>query len=65
MNIFLQLQICNILEQNGEIVKPPDKTVKNTDIRYTKENALNMEVDTLRWQLAQVYLIKYTILYFQ
>ncbi|XP_047524690.1 uncharacterized protein LOC125062669 [Pieris napi] len=44
---------ASIMEQNGEVVKPPDKTIKNNDIHNTELNALNMEVDTLRWQLAQ------------
>lgn len=44
----------SITEQKGEPVKPPDKPTKNDDIRCTEVTALNMEVDTLRWQLAQV-----------
>ncbi|XP_046977162.1 uncharacterized protein LOC124543136 [Vanessa cardui] len=49
-----QLSKSSNLEQNGEIVKPPDKMIKqNADMRGTEVNALNMEVDTLRWQLAQ------------
>ncbi|CAH2103380.1 unnamed protein product [Euphydryas editha] len=49
-----QLSKSSNLEQNGEIIKPPDKMVKHdTDMRGTEVNALNMEVDTLRWQLAQ------------
>lgn len=49
-----QLSKSSNLEPNGEIVKPPDKMVKhNADMRGTEVNALNMEVDTLRWQLAQ------------
>lgn len=43
------------MEQNGEAVKPPDKPLsRNSDIRRTEVTALNMEVETLRWQLAQV-----------
>lgn len=43
------------MEQNGEAVKPPDKLpLKTTDVRLTEVTALNMEVETLRWQLAQV-----------
>ncbi|CAG4942598.1 unnamed protein product [Colias eurytheme] len=49
-----QLSTTSNLVQNGEVVKPPDKTIlKKSDIRHTEVNALNMEVDTLRWQLAQ------------
>ncbi|XP_038216390.1 uncharacterized protein LOC119835558 isoform X1 [Zerene cesonia] len=49
-----QLSTTSNLVQNGEVVKPPDKTIfKKSDIRRTEVNALNMEVDTLRWQLAQ------------
>ncbi|XP_039764093.1 uncharacterized protein LOC120636611 [Pararge aegeria] len=41
-------------EQNGDVVKAPDIPVKNiADIRHTEVNALNMEVETLRWQLSQ------------
>ncbi|XP_034839465.1 uncharacterized protein [Maniola hyperantus] len=49
-----QLSKNNNLEQNGENVKPPDMTAKNNaDMRHTEVNALNMEVETLRWQLSQ------------
>ncbi|CAG4984179.1 unnamed protein product [Parnassius apollo] len=49
-----QLSNCNNMEQIGEPVKPPDKHLKmNADIRNTEVHALNMEVETLRWQLAQ------------
>ncbi|KOB77048.1 Uncharacterized protein OBRU01_03734 [Operophtera brumata] len=42
----------SVSEQNGEAVKPPDKT--NSDsMRSTEVTALNMEVETLRWQLSQ------------
>lgn len=46
------------MEQNGEVVKPPDKlTLKKSDLRRTEVTVLNMEVETLRWQLAQVYIM--------
>ncbi|KAI8430571.1 hypothetical protein MSG28_000793 [Choristoneura fumiferana] len=42
------------LEQNGEVVKPPDKTTAtSTAMQHTEVTALHMEVDTLRWQLEQ------------
>ncbi|XP_053624908.1 uncharacterized protein LOC128683368 [Plodia interpunctella] len=47
-----QLSKRSVMEQNGEAVKPPDKKM-NTDIQRTEVTALNMEVETLRWQLAQ------------
>lgn len=44
-------------------MKPPEVPVKkNTDIRHTEVNALNMEVETLRWQLSQVKLNNITYL---
>ncbi|KAM3968772.1 uncharacterized protein ACR2FA_000639 [Aphomia sociella] len=49
-----QLSKSSIMEQNGEVVKPPDKTsTMKSDIQRTEVTALNMEVETLRWQLAQ------------
>ncbi|XP_004933181.2 uncharacterized protein LOC114252831 [Bombyx mandarina] len=42
-----------VAEPNCETVKPPDRQTTSSDIRSTKVNALNMEVETLRWQLAQ------------
>ncbi|CAB3258958.1 unnamed protein product [Arctia plantaginis] len=45
-------QIKNV-EQNGEGVKPPDIRLKNHKIRDTEVSALNIEIETLRWQLAQ------------
>ncbi|XP_059059932.1 uncharacterized protein LOC131853129 [Achroia grisella] len=49
-----QLSKNTIMEQNGEAVKPPDKSIKKkSDIHCTEVTALNMEVETLRWQLAQ------------
>ncbi|XP_052752641.1 uncharacterized protein LOC113518656 [Galleria mellonella] len=49
-----QLSKNIIMEQNGESVKPPDKSFNmKSDIRCTEVTALNMEVETLRWQLAQ------------
>ncbi|XP_072931308.1 uncharacterized protein [Epargyreus clarus] len=49
-----QLSKCCNMEQNGEASKPPDKSAtKTSDIQRTEVNALNMEVETLRWQLAQ------------
>ncbi|XP_038216391.1 galactose mutarotase-like isoform X2 [Zerene cesonia] len=57
-----QLSTTSNLVQNGEVVKPPDKTIfKKSDIRRTEVNALNMEVDTLRWQLAQVNWRSYVV----
>ncbi|XP_013184846.1 uncharacterized protein LOC106130537 [Amyelois transitella] len=47
-----QLSKSSVTEQNGEGVKPPDKKT-TSDIRRTEVTALNMEVETLRWQLAQ------------
>lgn len=50
-----QLSKNDNLEQNEEVLKPPDMAVKNNaDIRHTEVNALKMEVETLRWQLSQV-----------
>lgn len=49
-----QLSKIRSTEQNGEVVKPPDKPTKNHNIRDTEVNALNMAIDTLRWQLTQV-----------
>ncbi|XP_045784416.1 uncharacterized protein LOC123880359 [Maniola jurtina] len=49
-----QLSKNDNLEQNEEVLKPPDTAVKNNaDIRHTEVNALKMEVETLRWQLSQ------------
>lgn len=48
-----QLSKIRTSEQNGEIVKPPDKSMKNHNIRDTEVTALNMAIDTLRWQLTQ------------
>ncbi|KAJ2954212.1 hypothetical protein O0L34_g2451 [Tuta absoluta] len=49
-----QLSNMSIVEQNGEAVKPPDKApILNSDIKRTAVTVLNMEVETLRWQLAQ------------
>lgn len=46
-------------ELNRDIVKPSDKLAKNNaDIRHTEVNVLNLEVETLRWQLAQVFLTR-------
>ncbi|XP_023933849.2 uncharacterized protein LOC112042892 isoform X2 [Bicyclus anynana] len=42
------------LERNGESMITPNIAVKNdADIRHTEVNALNIEVETLRWQLSQ------------
>ncbi|XP_028158964.1 uncharacterized protein LOC114351827 [Ostrinia furnacalis] len=43
----------SVVEQNGEAAKPPDKPTLKTNMRCTEVTALNMEVETLRWQLAQ------------
>lgn len=44
------------MEQNSETVKTPDiKKLKNSELRCAEVTVLNMEVETLRWQLAQVY----------
>ncbi|KAJ8737308.1 hypothetical protein PYW07_000579 [Mythimna separata] len=48
-----QLSKTRSTEQSGEVVKPPDKPVKNYNIRDTEVTALNMAIDTLRWQLTQ------------
>lgn len=48
-----QLSKIRTMEQNGEVVKPPDKQMKNLNIRDTQVSALNMEIETLRWQLSQ------------
>ncbi|VVC93784.1 unnamed protein product [Leptidea sinapis] len=49
-----QLSENSGLLENGEIVKPPDKAMKKgNDIQVTEVNALHLEVETLRWQLAQ------------
>ncbi|KAI5646990.1 hypothetical protein NE865_01245 [Phthorimaea operculella] len=49
-----QLSKIAFEEQNGEAVKPPDKApILNSDINRTEVTVLNMEVETLRWQLAQ------------
>ncbi|XP_075990686.1 uncharacterized protein LOC142986218 [Anticarsia gemmatalis] len=48
-----QLSKIRIMEQNGDAVKPPDKQLKNHNIRDTEVSALNMEIETLRWQLSQ------------
>ncbi|CAH2036019.1 unnamed protein product, partial [Iphiclides podalirius] len=54
VELFTQLSKSDNVEQSGEAVKPPDKHHKmNTDIRTTEFNVLHMEVETLRWQLAQ------------
>ncbi|XP_041987307.1 uncharacterized protein LOC121739059 [Aricia agestis] len=48
------LRIIPSEKRIDEVVKPLDKSPKiNPDIRRTEVNVLNMEVDTLRWQLAQ------------
>ncbi|XP_030040327.1 uncharacterized protein LOC115455772 [Manduca sexta] len=39
--------------QSNDAAKQPDKQTTNSDIRNTEVNALNMEVETLRWQLSQ------------
>lgn len=49
-----ELTKIRITEQNGDAVKPPDKLLKNHNIRDTEVSALNMEIETLRWQLGQV-----------
>ncbi|CAG9782361.1 unnamed protein product [Diatraea saccharalis] len=43
----------SIMEKNGEAVKLLDKSPIKSDPHCTEVTALNMEVDTLRWQLAQ------------
>ncbi|XP_068620001.1 uncharacterized protein [Battus philenor] len=49
-----QLLKSDNMEQISEPAKPPDKQFKpNVDIRKTEMNVLKMEVETLRWQLAQ------------
>ncbi|CAD0194462.1 unnamed protein product [Chrysodeixis includens] len=40
-------------EQNGDVVKLPEKQTKNHNVRDTEVSALNMAIETLRWQLAQ------------
>ncbi|XP_032527445.2 uncharacterized protein LOC116777820 [Danaus plexippus] len=51
-----QLSKSNNVKQNGEVAKPPDKQTtnnSNSNSRQIKVEALNMEVETLRWQLTQ------------
>ncbi|PZC75928.1 hypothetical protein B5X24_HaOG205321 [Helicoverpa armigera] len=50
---FSQLSKIRTTEQNGEVVMAPDKPMKNHNIRDTEVTALNMAIDTLRWQLTQ------------
>lgn len=52
-----QLSKIITTEQNSEVVKSPEKQIKNHNIRDTEVSALNMAIDTLRWQLAQVRII--------
>lgn len=57
-----QLSKNDNLEQNSETVKTPGKVkLKNSDLRCAEVTVLNMEVETLRWQLAQVYLLEFYI----
>jgi hypothetical protein len=42
------------VEQNDEAVKTTNKKPVMADMKCTEKTALNMEVETLRWQLAQV-----------
>lgn len=49
-----QLSKTRSVELNGEMVRSPDKPMKNHNIRDTEVTALNMAIDTLRWQLTQV-----------
>ncbi|XP_013161949.1 PREDICTED: uncharacterized protein LOC106113652 [Papilio xuthus] len=54
IEICTQLSKSASTEQTEEPVKPPDKhNNTNENIRKTEINVLNMEVETLRWQLAQ------------
>lgn len=51
------------MEQNSETEKPPDVLkLKNSELRCTEVTVLNMEVETLRWQLAQVYFLNSCLL---
>ncbi|RVE46064.1 hypothetical protein evm_009288 [Chilo suppressalis] len=45
----------SVMDQNGEMMKSPDRAPASatSDPRCTEVTALHMEVDTLRWQLAQ------------